>query len=206
MRIAVLAGGRGARLDGAKPVAPLAGRPLIKHVLDASRATGLPLLVVAKRATPLPALDEQVVLEPDAPHHPLVGVIAALRALPAGEDRVLAVGCDMPFVTAQLLLALAAGGGSAALECDGRLQPLPACYPLSALDALQRSLATQRPLREALAGLRPTVIAQPQLRALGDAARLLFNVNDDDSLGEAERLLSHPPPPRARPPRPARRG
>lgn len=50
---AVLAGGRGSRLGGAKPTAELAGRPLISYPLAALAAAGLEAFVVAKPSTDL---------------------------------------------------------------------------------------------------------------------------------------------------------
>ncbi len=189
MRIALLAGGRGSRLGGAKATASLAGRPLITHVLDAALATGLPVMVLAKRDTPLPPLDAELMLEPDEPRHPLTGLIAALRALPEGEDQaIVAAGCDTPFIGTRLLLALAARDGAAAFSCAGRIQPLPARYPHSALGALERALAQQRPLTATLQALQPEVIAEDELTALGAPGTLLFNVNDAAGLREAERL------------------
>jgi molybdenum cofactor guanylyltransferase len=189
VRIAVLAGGRGSRLDGEKARALLAGRPLIAHVLDAALATGLPVMVVAKRGTPLPALEAELVLEPDEPFHPLTGVLAALRALPqTGDQAIVATGCDTPFVQARLLLALAARDGAAASRLAGKLQPLPAHYPRAALPALERELAARRPLTAALAALEPAVIEEHELARIGDPRRLLFNVNDAAGLREADRL------------------
>ena len=64
---AVLAGGAGSRLGGAKAMALLDGRPLIAHVLAAVRAGGLEPVVVAKADSPLPPLDCPVVFEPAQP-------------------------------------------------------------------------------------------------------------------------------------------
>jgi molybdopterin-guanine dinucleotide biosynthesis protein A len=203
-QIAVLAGGRGSRLGGEKPAAELDGRPLISHVLDAARGTGLPVLVVAKPDTQLPAIDVEVLLEPAEPRHPLAGVLAALRALPGSDSStgVLAVGCDTPFLTASLLRWLAARDGAVALRAEGRLQPLPARYPRSALATLERSLATNGSLRGALGELSPYVVEERELARFGDPRRLCFNVNDADDLRRAGELLSAPgPAPRARPPR-----
>jgi molybdopterin-guanine dinucleotide biosynthesis protein A len=188
VRIAVLAGGLGSRLGGAKASAALVGRPLIAHVVEAARATGLPVVVLAKRDTPLPPLEAELVLEPDQPRHPLTGLVAALRALPDDEEAIVATGCDTPFVGARLLLALASRQGAAAPRCGGTLQPLPARYPRSALGALEDALAARRPLTAALAALRPEVVEEAELATLGDPDRLLFNVNDAAGLSEAERL------------------
>ena len=64
--VAVLAGGRGRRLGGAKPAAELCGRPLVAWPLEAARAAGLEAVVVAKAGTPLPDLDVPVWIEPDS--------------------------------------------------------------------------------------------------------------------------------------------
>jgi molybdenum cofactor guanylyltransferase len=50
---AVLAGGRGTRLGGAKPTTELAGRPLISYPLAALTAAGIEAFVVAKPSTDL---------------------------------------------------------------------------------------------------------------------------------------------------------
>jgi len=50
---AVLAGGQGSRLGGAKPTADLAGRPLISYPLAALAAAGIEPFVVAKHSTDL---------------------------------------------------------------------------------------------------------------------------------------------------------
>ena len=62
--------------------------------------------MVAKRETLLPALEVPVWTEPDTPFHPLCGLVAALGA----RRPVIAVACDQPWVTAELLTALAADG------------------------------------------------------------------------------------------------
>jgi len=53
VRGAVLAGGHGSRLGGAKPTAELAGRPLISYPLAALAAAGIDAFVVAKSASGL---------------------------------------------------------------------------------------------------------------------------------------------------------
>ncbi|MCW3034265.1 MAG: 4-diphosphocytidyl-2C-methyl-D-erythritol synthase [Solirubrobacterales bacterium] len=190
--IAVLAGGRGSRLGGAKPGAELAGRPLISYVLEAARATGLPVAVVAKRSTRLPELDAEVVIEPEEPRHPLTGVLAAMGALPRHDPgpAVLAVGCDTPFLTAALLAWMAGLDGAVAFAAAGRLQPLPARYPLSGIELLEESLLAERSLRDALGALQPRIVDPEELAAFGDPGRLCFNVNDASDLRLAEEWIS----------------
>lgn len=190
--VAVLAGGGGSRIGGAKPTQPLAGRSLIAHALDAPREAGLETVVVAKRDTSLPPLAEHVIEEPDEPRHPLCGALAALdyaaRRSPALA--VVLVACDMPFLTAGLLLMLAGLDGAALLELDGKPQPLPArCLPEHA-PALRDALARESSLRAAFAALQPQIVDERELRAFGDPRRLLFGVNTAEDLARAGRWLA----------------
>jgi molybdenum cofactor guanylyltransferase len=152
--IVVLAGGRGRRMGEPKPMAELAGRPLVEHALGAAAAAGLRAVVVAKARTPLPPGIE-VWQEPDEPSHPLLGIVTALER--AGGP-VVAVACDMPFVSPALLARLAAGP-EAAVVAGGRLEPFPARYEPAWLPALRAGLADEAPLRATLAALEPVTVA-----------------------------------------------
>jgi molybdopterin-guanine dinucleotide biosynthesis protein A len=191
--VAVLAGGRGERIGGAKPTRELAGRPLIDYPLAAARAAGLEAIVVAKRDTELPnGLAEPVVVEPDVPHHPLCGALAALehaaRASP-GAALVLA-GCDMPFLTGALLGWLAAALEPAILlEAEACVQPLPARCSAADAPLLRAGLAAQAPLRETFLSLEPAIVNAQALAYFGDPRRLCFSVNRAEDLETAERWL-----------------
>jgi molybdopterin-guanine dinucleotide biosynthesis protein A len=165
-------------------------------VLGAARRTDLPVAVVAKRSTRLPDLDAEVVIEPEEPRHPLVGVLAAMRALPRHDPgaAVLAVGCDTPFLTAGLLAWMAGLDGAVAFGAAGRVQPLPARYPLSGIELLEESLLAERSLRDALGALHPRIVDPEELAAFGDPSRLCFNVNDASDLRLAEEWINRRPP------------
>lgn len=188
--VAVLAGGAGSRLGGAKACVPLGGRPLIEHPLGAARTAGLEAIVVAKPSSELPPLAEHVVLEPELPRHPLTGILAALRhADAAASGGVVAVGCDMPFLAPELLAWLADLDGDALARVKGRVQPLPARLALAALAPLERALPREPPLRDALLALGPRVLAEDELARFGDPRRLTASVNDSDGLRAAQGLL-----------------
>lgn len=185
----VLAGGRGSRLGGAKQAVPLAGRPLLHYPLAALRAAGLECAVVAKPDSELPPLDRTCLLrEPEAAWHPLCGILAALRAAP-GRD-VVAVPCDMPFLSPALLELLAdASEPLVVLAREGRVQPLPGRYAATLLPELEAALAREEPLRRTVESLDGRVLGAAELRHLGDPARLFFNLNDRDDLRRAESML-----------------
>jgi molybdopterin-guanine dinucleotide biosynthesis protein A len=178
--VAVLAGGRSRRMGTPKALVPFGGAPLIARPLAAARAAGLPAIVVAKRRSGLPELDVPVVFEPDAPTHPLCGVVAALETSGAA---IVAVACDQPWVTGALLAALAARPEAvAAPHVDGRLEPFPGRYGAPALPALRAALAREAPLRATLAALGAAPV---DLAPFGDPARLVASLNTPAALEAA---------------------
>jgi molybdenum cofactor guanylyltransferase len=190
--VAVLAGGLGRRLGGAKPSVSLGGRPLVEYPLTAAADVGLEAIVVAKRSTVLPPLDAEVVDEAEEPRHPLCGFIAALRfaAARSGPRAVVVLACDMPFLPGALLSWLAAREGAVVAQLEGRSQPLPARCPVEALALLEHALAERRSLRSALAMQAPEVVGERELARFGDPARLCFNVNDHGDLRTAQAWLA----------------
>ncbi len=188
----LLAGGRGSRLHGAprgaKALAPLGGRPLICHPLAALLAVTGEVAVVAKPATELPELPGvEVWREPESPHHPLVGIVEALRR--AGGRAVLVCAADLPFVTVEVLGALAradpAGAPAVLAVSPARgLQPLVGCYQpvaegLLAADAAAGTVAVRAAVR---------AIGARKLQ-VGDE-RAFFNVNTPQDLARAEEMLA----------------
>ncbi|MDQ3719211.1 MAG: molybdenum cofactor guanylyltransferase [Actinomycetota bacterium] len=184
---AVLAGGRGSRMGGPKATVALSGRPLIDYPLAALAAAGIEAVVVAKSRSELPPLEAPVWVEPPGPSHPLSGILAALRR--AGRP-VLAVGCDMPFLSGALLSWLATLHGRLVVPtAGGRLQPLLARYDPSLEPALARALEREDPLHRALAELDRRLVTEQEIERFGAPRRLLFNVNTPEDLILAERML-----------------
>jgi molybdopterin-guanine dinucleotide biosynthesis protein A len=184
----LLAGGRGSRLGGAKALVSLGGRPLICHALAALRGAVGEVAIVAKPGTALPVLNGvSVWREPAEPRHPLVGIV---HALACADDRpVLVCAADMPFVTREVLAALAAADPAGApavvaTSAERGLQPLLGCYQPAA-GALLAAAAREgtAPVRRVVSGLGPRLfdVTDPQV---------LFNVNSAEDLADAEILLA----------------
>ncbi len=181
---AVLAGGSGSRIGGAKATAQLDGQALITYPLTAALGALGSVAVVAKDDVELPQLDQRVELwiEPDEPRHPVVGVIEALRR--AEGRAVLIIACDLPLLTSEVvaLIASAEAEGSVAVMASaaGRPQPLLARYEPAAL-ALLEKFDTDGPMTEQVMALMPTLVEVP--------AEASFNVNDLEQLKEVSRRL-----------------
>lgn len=182
---AVLAGGAGRRLGGAKATVPLAGAPLISYPVAAAQRAGLRVLVIAKAGSELPQLACEIVREPDLPRHPLCGVIAALTH---ARQPVLTLGCDMPFLRAELIGWMARLHGPVLAAPAGRPQPLLARWVPAQLPALESALRREPAMGELVAELGAAQIGDDELSRFGDPEVLCLNVNDRADLARAERL------------------
>lgn len=195
---AVLAGGLGSRLGGAKAAIPFAGRPLITYPLATFAAAGIEAVVVAKEATGLPPLSVPWIDEPAEPRHPLCGIVAALEyAASRGTDAAVVLACDMPFVPPALVSWLAELSEPLAVPVSGgHPQPLAARYATALLPALRETLQTgPGPLIATIQGLEPCLLGEHELARFGDPGRTLFNVNTAADLARAEGLVSPPKAP-----------
>lgn len=181
---AVLAGGAGRRMradDGGKPMALLAGRPLVRYPLTALEAVCERVAVVCKPDTSLPALEGvERWEEPSEPRHPLTGIVHALER---ADGPVLVCAADMPFVTPEacrslLSVAARAAEAPAAVAVGGeRLQPLFGVYAPTALAAL-RAAEADAPLTMTVEALEPVRLALPE--------RVLRSVDTPEDLAAAE--------------------
>jgi molybdopterin-guanine dinucleotide biosynthesis protein A len=183
----VLAGGEGRRIGGDKAIVELEGRPLVLYPIEALHEVCDEVVVVAKRDTLLPALTgvADLWVEPDAPRHPLCGLVHALK-LAEGRP-ALVLGVDLPLVDAATLRALVAAAEAApdALavvpRVHGRLEPFCALYRPAALPALEGFADGARVL-DVVASLAPEVL-EP------DDGTPFFNVNRPEDLLQAGTLL-----------------
>ena len=120
-----------------------------------------------------------MLLEPDDPTHPLLGVITALQQFPA----VIALPCDMPFVAPGDLAALAELKVDIATLAPG--QPLPALYRGTRLPQLLAAVQAGASMRSTQA---QSPVASATTAAMRSAAMTVVNTPED--LAAAEALLS----------------
>jgi molybdopterin-guanine dinucleotide biosynthesis protein A len=191
---AILAGGGATRFGGQpKGLERVGGQRILDRlVAECERAFGAaPLLVanVSDAAGWRPGL--RVVPDTRPGLGSLGGIYTAVLEAPAP---VVCVAWDMPFVTADLLSALAAGLATydAFLpESDGRrgVEPLCAAYGPACAAAIAAS-ADAGDLRAIgfHARIKTGRLPLDGVRRLGDPTRLFFNINTADELTRAEAL------------------
>lgn len=121
----------------------------------------------------------------------VVGAIAtALDATTA--DLVLAIACDLPFLPEALFARLIArasetGADGAWVRTAAGPEPLVACYRRSAASSIRQAIADGQLRAGALADrLAIREIGTDELRAFGDPAHLLANINSPDDLSTIE--------------------
>ncbi|MCC7274318.1 MAG: molybdenum cofactor guanylyltransferase MobA [Alphaproteobacteria bacterium] len=196
----VLAGGRSRRMGGGdKCLLPLAGRPLLAHVVE-RLAPQVTALAIAANGDPgrfatfhLPVMADGVA----GFAGPLAGILAGMEwaatALP--EVRYVAsVPGDGPFLprdlVSRLAAAVAAGADIACAASRGRTHPVYALLPVTLRHALRTALVDE--------GMRQVEAWTARYRrAVVEFAALpvdpFFNINRPEDLAEAAALLVRAP-------------
>lgn len=194
----ILAGGKGERIGGQKPLSRLLGIPMIEHVADVLRAAALPIAVVgdeaAARAIAVPFCADAVLGRPG----PLVGLLSGLEwAASENATWLIVVPCDMPLLRADTLRRLLdevrdAGAAIAyAVTSDGP-EPLVSVWRTDTVQSVREAVASGHPAIWSLADRLGASAVH-----FGAAAEFL-NVNTPEDLAEAERHLqarAHAPAP-----------
>ncbi len=142
------------------------------------------------------ALQIRVVADSFADAGPMAGVEAGLAS--AGTDLSFVTGGDLPFLSQDLITAMAvAAEGHAAVtpRIGGSLQPLHAIYRRAWLpimrDRLSRSrLSLRGMLGDAVASGTPPVriFERAEIEATDPSFRSLFDIDTPEHLAEAERM------------------
>lgn len=178
--VAVLGAGRASRFGTDKLVQPCAGRPLGSWALSAARATGLPVVWIARTAAP-DFVDCEVATNPDAQAGIGTSVACAARiAAEQGATRLLVMLADMPLVSRGLLLKLLAANAPAASD-HGDRAGVPAVLPASLFGRLQALTGD--------AGAGSVLQNHSDLTLVTTAPHELLDVDTPAALAEAERLL-----------------
>jgi molybdenum cofactor guanylyltransferase len=177
--LAILAGGRGRRLGGMpKGLLLREGRPLLAHLLALGQRFD-DVLLVTSDPSPYRAFAVRTVADVVPDRGAPGGVHAAL--ISARTPWVLAVGADMPFVTARVVERLLAERGpevdAIGFEVEGRLEPLLACYRSAAAEVFAAVLAAEPSFQTIWQGLRAQRLSAAALAEVDPGCRAVVSVN-----------------------------
>jgi molybdopterin-guanine dinucleotide biosynthesis protein A len=200
MRSAViLVGGAGSRLGKEKSLIKFDGRPLIQWSVEKLAPFVEDVVVVARGPEQAGLLEDLI---PDAViacdgisgYGPVAGLAAGMGQ--ARNEYVLAIGCDLPFLNADvinLLFELAQGWEAAVPRREnGMMEPLHSVYKRDALlSACQRAIEHgERRIRVPLSMLRVKCVAVELLKNLDSELLTFFNLNTREDLDLARCLWS----------------
>jgi molybdopterin-guanine dinucleotide biosynthesis protein A len=190
----ILAGGGARRMGGGdKALLPLAGRPLLAHVIDRLAPQVGPLALGAN-GDPARFAGFGLAVVPDGEpgQGPLGGLLAGLDwAASLGAPALVTAAVDTPFLPRDLVARLRAAAGPAGIAiaaADGgdgpERHPTAGLWPVALRAALKADLATGERRLGAWAAARGCALAR-----FPDAAAF-FNVNTPSDLVHAEAMLA----------------
>jgi molybdenum cofactor guanylyltransferase len=186
----ILAGGQGLRMGGAdKALLPLAGQPLITHLIERLEPQ-VERLLISANGDPARFARFGCDVIPDAtPQGPLSGILAALtRAASLGATHLVSSPVDTPFlppdlVPRLLLAAEASPEGLALAQAPDGDHPATALWPVALVPALAAYLA------DGGAKVTRFTDAHHAARAHFPDARAFLNLNTPEDLAGAEAFL-----------------
>lgn len=181
--LAILAGGGGLRLGGVpKGLLEIDATPILSRLLQVGEGFAETLLV-----TPEPSHYAAFAVQTVGDQVPGRGAPGGIHAalLAARTERIFAVGCDMPFVTAMALERLEARGSDAPLACfevNGRLEPLLGVYSRGLAPRWERLLGSGPSLKGLFQVLGGRVLPEGELREVDPLLRSVVSLNTPDDL------------------------
>jgi molybdopterin-guanine dinucleotide biosynthesis protein A len=183
--LAVVAGGQGRRLSGVPKGLLRTGEGTVLDRLLALSPLFAEVVLVANAPEPYARFGLRTVSDAVPGKGAPGGVHAALAA--ARTEWVLAVACDMPFVSPEavrvLLEARTPERDAVCFTVGGRVEPLLAVYRACLAAPWGEHLRQGDPsLRELLSQGRPRLLSEEALRAVDAELRSLVNVNTPEDL------------------------
>ena len=198
----VLAGGQSRRMGGEdKALKPLAGRPMIAHVIE-RLAPQVGAMAINANDDParFAGLSLPVFADTIGGHAgPLAGVLAAMRFAQSMEttpSHIATAATDTPFFPADIVTRLASevttADTIAMATSDGNRHPVFALWPVALADDLHGWLTTTDTFK-VMAWVRRHRLVEVDFDMLADGGDPFFNVNTPADLADAEARLAAEP-------------
>lgn len=198
----ILAGGFSTRLGQDKGLVQLAGKPLVRHVLDKTKNLVEETLVVvssktqAEKYEKVLGSDATILVDNAEVHGPLAGANVGFRE--ASGTYSLLLPCDAPFISRdilQLLLELCINKNAVIPRWPNcNIEPLQAVYCTEAAlraskEAVSSGEVKMQAMVDKLRGVR--YVSTLVLEQLDPELNTFINVNTAFDLKKAEAILNH---------------
>jgi molybdenum cofactor guanylyltransferase len=189
--LAIQAGGRSSRMGRDKGLVELAGKPLVRHVIDRLGDLAGEIILTTNQPEAYAAFGVRTARDLQPGAGALDGLLTALEA--AGGDPVLVVACDMPFASRPLaayLLSLSLEAEAVVPRPGGEYEPLFAVYRRTCAAAIRRALdAGQRRVISFFPDVGLRVVETAEAQSVDPDPWSFFNINTPADLAEAELRL-----------------
>jgi len=179
----VLCGGKSSRMGVPKATLPFGPETMLQRVVRLLGTVVSPVIVVAARGQPLPALPDDVTLTRDEreARGPLEGLRAGLTALPDTVGIAYVTSCDVPLLVpgfVERMVELLGDHDIAVMEIDGFPHPLSAVYRRSTLPHIE-SLLQKEKLRPVFLfdAVRTRRVRPEEMASVDRELRTLRNLN-----------------------------
>jgi molybdopterin-guanine dinucleotide biosynthesis protein A len=174
-----------------KALLEVGGETLLQRAVALVRGAGGTPIVVGRLRPPEQISGARQIDEASSGGRPACGPLMALRwgLAECGTERAMALACDIPFITADLihyLLAQSEGVDAVVPRCGDLLHVLAAVYMRDCLPAIDRRLAAgHRSVHRLIDDLNARIVEEDELARFG-GARLLDNINTPEQLARAQ--------------------
>jgi molybdopterin-guanine dinucleotide biosynthesis protein A len=183
----ILAGGDSRRMGQDKAALVLDGESLLDRVSTTIQQIFFKTIISVRQLRS--EVKVQQVCDELPGNGPLAGLIAGLAQ--AETPWVFAVACDMPFVTADVVIHLAAlrnGFQAVVPMVGGYPQPLAAFYAVSTLETMRESMAAgDRSLLGVLMKLQVRYVSEAELREFDPQLRSFFDLDTPQDFQAAQK-------------------
>ena len=180
---AIMAGGKATRMGGRpKSFLVVEGERIIDRQLAVLRPRHDEIFIIANDVPLYQPLGLPVHPDLVLDAGPLAGILAAVVA--ARADRVIAIACDMPYLSAEALALLEEGDEDVVIPvAGGRPEPLFARYGRACAAAIRARLDRgERKVTSFFADVSVREIPEERLRAVDPTLRFLANCNSPEDL------------------------
>jgi molybdopterin-guanine dinucleotide biosynthesis protein A len=188
--VAILAGGLSRRMGTNKSFVPLAGKPIITHVIERVSQLDLPIILITNSPEQYAHFGLPMFPDVYTERSSLVGLHSALYHSPS--EYSLCVACDMPFLNPHLLrymLSLPADYDCLVPQLGQNYESLHAIYRRSCIPIFEQQLQKgQRRIRDVYAQLRARYIQQTDIELYDPQHRSFMNLNSPDEVSQVADL------------------